>query len=180
VLHTVAQMTQLVYQPAFDPYNTAFRMLRLREGISFARPMPLEGVRILDFFILFPFLIGSVKLKQGDRKFRTLAMSFDHLKPYARMPESSQLLERMRPFQVAAIKQLVGSGFLDSDCWREGLFKRTETELPSSLKEAVSSVNAEQNDLVEMITEFANGYALSGVDGLKARSGLLEFRYDTV
>lgn len=173
-------MTQLVYQPAFDPHNTAFRLLRLRNGVAFTNPIPFEGIRILDFFLLFPFLIGDVKLKQKDRKFRALAKNYNYLRPYARMPESSQLLERMRPFQLAAAKRLAGSEFLDADSWKEGVFATTDVALPPQLKEAVSNANAEQSDLLDMLSEFANGYPLSGPDGLKARSGLLEFRYDTV
>ncbi|MCK4816254.1 hypothetical protein KA005_10840, partial [bacterium] len=143
-------------------------------------PMPFESIRILDFFLLFPFLIGDVKLKQKDRKFRKFAENYNHLRPYARMPESSQLLERMRPFQVAAAKGLAGSNLLDADSWKEGIFATTDVSLPPQLEETITNANAEQSDLLDMLSEFANSYPLSGPDGLKARSSLLEFRYDTV
>lgn len=173
-------MTQLVYQPAFDPYNTAFRLLRLRDGIRLDEPMPFEGIRILDFFLLFPFLIRDVRLKQKDKNFRKLSEGYENLRPYARMPESSQLLERMRPFQLAAGKRLAASEFINPKIWKEGAFLKSETVLPLDLKSAISEINAKQVDLLKMLAEFANGYSLSGPDGLKARSGLLEFRYDAV
>lgn len=173
-------MTQLVYQPAFDPYNTAFRLLRLREGIRLDQPMPFEGIRILDFFLLFPFLIRDVRLKQNDRSFRKLSENYENLRPYARMPESSQLLERMRPFQLAAGNRLAASRFINPEVWNEGAFSKSETALPPELAISISEINEKQIDLIKMLTEFANGYSLSGPDGLKARSGLLEFRYDAV
>ena len=173
-------MTQLVYQPSFDPYNTAFRLLRLREGITLEKPTPFDCIRVLDFFLLFPFLIGAVKLKQKNRGFRKLSQGYDHMQPYARMPEGNQLLERMRPFQIAAAKSLVASELLDLKMWNKGTFIKSDVPLAPKLNDAISEINKEQSDLLNMLTEFANSYPFSGSDGLKARSGLLEFRYDTI
>jgi hypothetical protein len=58
VLHPVAHVIQLTYQAAFDPFHAIFRLLRLWSILK-RRPLPHDTVRILDFYLLFPFRIGD-------------------------------------------------------------------------------------------------------------------------
>src|SRR5262249_55290164 len=73
MLHKVASMIQLTYEPALDPYHTTFRFLRLRPVIAQHGPLHRDHARILDFYQLFPFRIAEIRLTPKHRKFRKLA-----------------------------------------------------------------------------------------------------------
>jgi hypothetical protein len=55
-------MIQLSFQPAYDAYHTIFRLMRLRIVLTSAGPIPLDELRVLDFFLLFPYLIEHIRL----------------------------------------------------------------------------------------------------------------------
>jgi hypothetical protein len=56
-------MTQLTYNEAFDPYHAVFRFLRLHLACDISAKLPFDTLRILDFYLLFPFRL------QGDEAF---------------------------------------------------------------------------------------------------------------
>lgn len=173
-------MTRLVYQPAFDPYNTAFRLLQIREAVWTKRAVEFDLVRIADFYLLFPFLIEKIRLKPAHRKYKKLATANFVTQPYARLPEESALLISMKPFQLAAAKMLVDSDLADAEAWKKGKFLATKNELPHEVSESIKAKNLGLGTLIEFLGVFATDYDFLGENGLKHRTGLLEYRYDTV
>lgn len=175
-------MTQLSYQPAFDPYNAMFRLLQLREGIWIDRAVPYDAMRIADFFLLFPFFLKDkdVRYKQEHRAIRAIGKKYEATKPYSRLPDKRTLFRRVEPFQVAAIGSLVNSGFVKAKSWEQRTVKATEKELPDALQTRLQDENSANNELIEAILILLSEYPLTGKDGLKHRTGLLEYRYDVV
>lgn len=173
-------MTRLVYQPAFDPYNTSFRFLELRSAVWTKDEVEFDLVRITDFYLLFPFLIEKIRLKPSHKKYKKLAHSKIGAKPYARLPEESVLLNTMKPFQVAAANKIVDAQLADAEAWGHGNMLATDTQPPDELKQAIDAKKVEQRDLLEFLSVLQNEYDFLGENGLKHRTGLLEYRYDTV
>src|ERR1043166_3146296 len=101
MLRAGAQMIQLSYQAAFDPLHTIYRDLRIFEAIGPLKPLFVDHLRILDFYLLFPFKISSIRLIPQHRRFRGLATDYENTQPYGNQPESVQIFDRMKPMQIA-------------------------------------------------------------------------------
>ena len=99
-------MIQISFQPAFDPYHAVFRFLRIQKTILKRGALHFDQIRIIDFFLLFPFRIGKIRLKPEHRKFRRLATQYQVLKPYGELPDDRLIFDRMEPFQFAALQSL--------------------------------------------------------------------------
>lgn len=171
-------MTQLSYQPAFDPFHTVFRFLRLREAMLTEVTPMRDHFRILDFYLLYPYRIENLRLKPAHRRYRKLATEYASTKPYGDLPEDRTMFGRMRNIQQAAIDTLIAKGLLDVEAARRGLIKRTEVALPDVISNQVAVANEREASLVEFLALLGGDYDLLGDNGLKNRSGLMEHRYD--
>lgn len=178
MLRSVAQVIQLTYQPAFDPFHATFRFLRLRQAVLNDASLPRDHLRILDFYLLFPFRVDDVRLFQRHRKFRKLAQQFAHTRPYGELPDDRVLFHRMGSIQGAALDTLANKRLLKADDYSRGLVSSTDEPLPSPLLAKVQELNAQQGELIEFLRALAAEYELLGPNGLKDRTGLLEHAYD--
>jgi hypothetical protein len=71
-------------------------------------------------------------------------------------------------------------GLLDSDELQVARIKPTGTPIPEPLRERIAAADEHDAPLMEFLDVLASEYELSGANGLKARTELLEHRYDTV
>ncbi|HEX8047492.1 ABC-three component system middle component 5 [Rhizobium sp.] len=173
-------MTQLTYNEAFDPYHAAFRFLRLHLACDVTARVPFDTIRILDFYLLFPFRLQSMKLFSQDTSWRKVSKSYEEQAPYGAMPDDNIVFSRMEPFQRAAASSLVISGYLAPKAWDQNEVQFTKEAIPDALRLRCSELNARMSDVVEILCQIKARYPLGGRDGLKDRTGLLEYRYDPV
>jgi hypothetical protein len=129
-------MTQLTYNEAFDPYHAVFRFLRLHLACDISAKLPFDTLRILDFYLLFPFRLQAMKLFSNDTGWRKISKSYEDQIPYGAMPDDSTIFSRMEPFQRAAATSLVYSGHLVSDAWYLNEVQFTAKELPDAVTPA--------------------------------------------
>jgi hypothetical protein len=171
-------MIQISFQPAFDPFHAAFRFLRMHSILAEHRSLHFDQLRIMDFFLLFPFRVGRIRFKTQHRRFRRLAEEYLDRKPYGELPDDRLLFDRMEPFHVAALESLRSHGYLKpSD---DLSLVSIAAPLPPGLTERIQSENKRDQSLLEMLSVLASEYELMGRDGLKDRSDLLDYRYDAV
>lgn len=170
----------LTFQPALDPQHTVFRTLRLLDGAASCFPAEIDKARILDFYVAFPFRAVDFEFRRGQGRLRKIAAAYEELRPYGGLPEDRDLFARMRPLQDLAHETLAAKGIIDPDALQQGMFVRGEVEPPAKLKTRVSEINSEQAELVGMLEVMCETNQLLGPDGLKKRSGLMEYRYDVV
>lgn len=173
-------MMQLTYNEAFDPYHAVFRFFRLHLACDIGARLPFDTLRILDFYLLFPFRLQGMKLFANDTAWRKISKTYEDRAPYGAMPEDSTIFARMEPFQRAAASSLVLSGHLSPAAWDTNEVEFTSEILHSDLAERCSALNAQMTDIVDILCQIKARYPLGGRDGLKDRTGLLEFRYDSV
>jgi hypothetical protein len=173
-------MTQLTYNEAFDPYHTAFRFIRLNVACQLHNRMPFDALRILDFYLLFPFRLQAVRLHSEDTGWRKISRSYEDRAPYGEMPDDNSIFARMELFQRAAAASLVQSGHLSAQAWETYEVAFTAVELPTLLTARCSALNARMADVMNILCQIKARYTLGGRDGLKDRTGLLEYRYDSV
>ena len=173
-------MIQITFQAAFDPFHTIFRFLRLLSLVKGVEDLTFEQVRILDFYFLFPFRVEEIRLSAAHRKFKKLSSTAVYLKPYGDLPNSFVLFGRMESVQAAALDTLVDNGYLDRGAFSVGRVRVVGEVSDVELAARINELNSAQLDVVEFIKVLASEYSVSGRDGLKSRTGLLEYRYDTV
>lgn len=121
-----------------------------------------------------------MKFFEQDTDWRKVSKSYVAQAPYGAMPEDPVIFSRMEPFQRAAASSLVLSGYLTPEAWDQNEVQFTEEAIPDMLKLRCFELNTRMNDIVEILCQIRARYPLGGRDGLKDRSGLLEYRYDTV
>src|SRR5690349_18245742 len=114
MLRAVACMIQLAYQPAFDPFHAIFRLLRLRPVLVGSGSLHRDHVRLLDFYLLFPFRIEGIRLLSKHRGYRKLASVYATAKLYGDQPEDVTLFSRMEPIQTVALETLAIHRVLDA------------------------------------------------------------------
>ncbi|MET4070422.1 hypothetical protein ABID58_005227 [Bradyrhizobium sp. S3.2.6] len=171
-------MIHLSYHPAFDAFHAIFRFLRLtiRIGIS---EIEIDKLRILDYYLLFPWRASAIRLAQKDLEVRRIAKRLEEHQDYATLPTGDALLERMRPSQTAALQTMAREGIVDPMLLRDGVVKFNAFALPAELMKRVAEKSLEEPDTMKII-DVLSAYPLLGSDGLKGRTSLLEHRYDKV
>ena len=165
----------LVYHPAFDLHHCVFRMVRLLNRLPAGR-YHIERLRVLDFYLLFPAQIPTIrfpsKLRGQKRRFESMANRYDRLvDPY-------QLFLRLEPFQTEALGCLAAHALISVEALTEGFVERTQTEIPRKLKSSAEQADAQYPDVVELLTGALIEIPLYGRDGLRGRTQLFEYRYD--
>jgi len=173
-------MSQLVFQPALDPFHAVFRLFRLARLSKAVGPLLIDHVRILDFYLLFPFRIRGIRLTPDHQHFKKLSEKYSYLTPHREQPDAALLFERMQPMQLAALETMAAQNFIDKDAFLSNTFKVTDKKIPEAILSRVSELNRQQADLVDFVEILADEYELSGSNGLKARTDLMEYRYDAI
>lgn len=171
-------MIQLAFEPAFDPFHCAFRLLRQAEsrGNSAVR---IERVKILDVFVAEPRRCSRIRVPPQLRKAAGRAAACQ-LPTYGSRPTTGAFFDRMSPMQDAAIQTLVLHGLLDADAFNERQALRTKVALNKDLRHRIEAVNTSQQSLVSFLFKDLDAIPLDGVNGLKHRTGIGEYRYDIV
>ena len=165
----------LVYNPAFDPYHSAFRIMRILEK-SEGKILKIEFVRILDFYLTFPALASKIRLRIMDRRWKKHFLQFDN--PYHFTGTPKMVLQQMEPFQRTALCGLVARGIINKDEFIKGNIAWGKVTLPKELKELIKEANEREHDVIDFLVGTLLEFDLYGCDGIKARTGLLEFKYD--
>ena len=171
-------MIHLSYHPAFDAFNSIFRFLRIRlnENIS---SIEVDKLRILDYYLLFPWRAATIRLLQKDIGLRKVAKGLEAVQDYATLPSGESLLERMRPSQTAALQTMAHDGVVDIRQLRNDVVQFTRLMPPEELIRRLNERNQSEPDKMSIIRAL-NSYGLLGQDGLKGRTALLEHRYDKI
>lgn len=163
----------LVYHPAFDIYNGAFRMLRILYFMKQSE-VELDRIRIWDFYLTFPNEVSKITFPQDLIKLKKIFKDRQN-NPYEDIMDPRKIAERMRPYQISALKYLVSHGLIDSERFLESIVKRTDKTLPKTLEKEIIDISTEQENIIKLV----QGFGKLTLWGLKERTGILEFRYDS-
>lgn len=165
----------LVYHPAFDIYNCVFRMLQLMTSMK-QDEVELDRLRIWDFYLTFPNeaskIIYPTELSELKKIFKTKQEN-----PYEDLIDPKRIIERMKPYQISALRSIASYGLIDSKLLSKNRVTRTEKEIPQELFTKFSILTDEKSNIIKLITGF-DELPLYGAMGLKSRTGLIEFKYD--
>jgi len=165
----------LVYHPAFDIYNCVFRMLQLMTSMKQIE-VELDKIRIWDFYLTFPNEARKISYPNDLSDLRKIFKSIQE-NPYEDLIDPKRIIERMKPYQMSALKCIASYGLIDSKLLSKNVVKRTEKEIPQELLSKFSDLTIEKSNIIKLLVGF-NELPLYGKMGLKFRTGLIEFKYD--
>ncbi len=165
----------LIYNPAFDLHHAVFRMLQLLAAAP-EREYVVERMRILDYFLLFPEQIETLRFPDEIRRKRSLFRRAYN--PYRNIDNPGRLFFMLEPFQTSSLQSLASRGLIKRDRFKAGLVQRTAEPLPEALAAAIKVRSAQAPELIDLVSQDLAKLPLRGPNGLKARSHLVDSRYD--
>ncbi|MFY1664533.1 ABC-three component system middle component 5 [Pseudomonas sp. Pseu.R1] len=164
----------LIYHPAFDAYHCVFRMLAILEA---SPSIELDRARLLDFYLTFPSAISKIRLPNSLAHGRRLAKANgnayrDPLNPRAVFRDMAQI-------QHAALRSIAALGIIDVKAYEQGVLQRAEEHvIPAELTQRIAIYHDVKPEVFSFLVKDLASIPLHGIDGLKHRTELLEYRYD--
>jgi len=161
----------LSYHPALDPYHTAFRNVRV--FMLARRPIAYDRLRLLDLYLLFPEFVRDTRLPRSARAWRSRLR--DRANEYWSTSDRILLFRQMTPIQKCALGLLEATGLVVQDpVSRLWSVLADQHAIIASANER----NQEDEETARFLSEVLLPLQLTGPHGLKARTGLMEWRYD--
>lgn len=166
----------LIYSPANDAANCAYRFLLIVESVDFT-DLNWDAFRIADYYILYPYMLRTISPLP-----RSLAM---FKKPIAniRRPYSEKVDQRMSFYTLEQIHAnvasfLIAKGLFDIDAFACRSIKRTDNPIPDVLLDRIYNDPIRTEEWFKAIVDGLIRLDTNGLNGLKHRSRLMEYRYD--
>lgn len=168
----------LVYHPAFDLYNCAFRMLLILSHIK-SEEVNLEKLLIWDYYVTFPYKVNEINFTRDTLVYKRI---FKNIKsnPYDSVSDEKIVFARMRNFQISALKNLASCGLIETDALNNGIVKRTELEIPEAIVSQFDNVSVSIKNVITLVESPFSELPLYGYKGFKDRTKLIDFRYDGI
>jgi hypothetical protein len=164
----------LIYHPAFDAYHAVFRALFICEHSNGA--LELEKLRILDFYMLFPAELAAMRLPRQLAGSKRLAQSLAN--PYHGPVNARQTFVDLQGIQLAAVRTLAASRLVESERLALGQIARTSLPVPDAVRDRFPEALSRLGKFGAVLFDEIAHIPLTGVNGLKDRSGLMEHAYD--
>lgn len=163
----------LIYHPAYDAYHCIFRMLAVIKVIP---SLEVDKARLLDFYLLFPSAMSKIRLPQPLFRARQIAKTAANI--YRDPINPSATFRELHHIQEAALKCIAASGIIDIDKYAAGIVVRTELAIPESLAKQLDVFVENQAESARFVLNELSTIPLKGINGLKDRTELMEYRYD--
>lgn len=164
----------LIYHPAYDAYHCIFRMLAIAEYTP--HPVEVDKARILDFYLLFPAAVNSIRLPKTLKDARTQAKKLANA--YHDPVNPAAMFRELRYIQEASLNCIAASSLIDREQFKLGMVLRTSEKIPKELQKKMEDFLDSNRNVNDVILKHLAQIHLRGIDGLKHRTMLMEHRYD--
>lgn len=167
----------LIYHPAQDANHCVFRTLLLLEH-TVHEDIELELYRLLDFYILFPHLLKHIiPLPAEIRTYKRLLANIPD--PFEAMRNTKRIMYELESLQTVALHNLLAKQIIDIESFKAKRLRRTDVPIPLELSSAIQASEIAQKGWFRVVVNELPTVNFGGMKGLKKRTGLMEFRYDT-
>lgn len=165
----------LIYHPAFDAYHCILRMLAI---LKISNDIEVERARILDFYITFPSAASKIKMPIDLKMLKKEAK--EHVNIYRAPINPRATFREMQHIQEAAIKTLAATNIICKQGLKQGRMIMAESKQHSELTSSVTSFIDKMSPFIYILIQELSLIPLRGESGLKHRTNLMEYRYDTI
>lgn len=163
----------LIYHPAYDAYHCIFRMIALIDHVN---KIEVDKARILDFYLTFPALLSEIRMPHHYSAIKKEAKKYSN--DYRDPINGYSTFRDMHEIQMAAIRCLTATGLIELKSLENGVIERTNKSIPDALLLSMRDFLNAKKDVYFFIINTLSQFHLTGKDGLKDRTKLMEFRYD--
>lgn len=167
----------LIYHPAQDVNHCVYRICAILISVN-SQELSLDQLRVLDFYYLFPSEIKKIKpwpaLLKGQ--LRKVAFSIDDC--FESLDNRSRVFYDLLHFQKNAVLELASKGVVDKEVFESGRVQLISGSLPAKFERLIASDEFIKSDVFRLIVNELPKLEMSGANGLKKRSGLMEYVYD--
>lgn len=170
----------LVYNQAFDVYHCVYRMVSILSYFDRGDSVELDRLRIWDYYFLFPHEVQQIRLKRDEKDIKALIQNVIKAKenPYNQLIDGRKVFEKIRPYQMNALKCLVSYGIINSDYLTTNRIQKVSPELLKKHEERFVKMKETERNVMKLMTSHFYLMSMYGDYGLKQRTGLLEYKYD--
>ena len=98
---------------------------------------------------------------------------------YESIASPRRVMFTLGSIQHTAIMNLIGKNLIDLDGFKKKMVVRTEAVIPANLQDALEADESVDEQWFRLIVNELPSIQFNGRTGLKGRTGLMEFRYDT-
>lgn len=166
----------LMYHPAFDANHCLYRIVSILNATGDA-PISWSLLRMLDFYYLFPSQLKNIKPWPREmQKFKSHAAKIPD--QFEDLANPVRTFFELQPFQKTATLELIAKGLLSKSSFENDFMVLESSSLPPTYIDLLETDDFLKSDTFKIITEGLPKAAFSGVNGLKSRSGLMEYVYD--
>lgn len=167
----------LTYHPIHDPSHCIFRLLCLMNDIK-KEEVSWEQLKILDFYVLFPHFISDMRMPKELSGYRKMLKNIS--KPYENLPATSRLMFELGKIQERTINSMVAKGLVEKDVFLSGHIKVRFPMIPKKIITSIEDAKFRKEEWYSFLTNLLVQIPTKGKDGIKDRTGLMEYRYDDV
>ena len=167
------------YNPAFDLYHSIFRMANIAAKLADGESMEVDKARIWDFYLLFPDKVYNIHLRNDEdqlKKYRSIIKKQNN--PYDYHGDNRKLFEWIKPVQVSALGCLVSCGILNKEKYVEGRVCIDDRQSLGVFLQKAGSITVREQNVLSFMSCLSRALSMTGQYGLKARTELLESKYD--
>jgi hypothetical protein len=166
----------LIYHPRNDTYNCVLRVLSILKNLD-AQSIEFIRLRAIDFYYVFPHLISDISFPKGNQYSFLKKQAKTLPNPYEKLPDNKRLFSELGDFQIQALHILKAKNVLTEE---DGHIFRSVNFENSSIQNLFINNSYVSEEFYKNVVKFLNGIELYGDSGLKKRTGLLEYRYDSI
>jgi len=166
----------LMYHPAFDANHCVYRTVSILYATGESQiSWPLY--RILDFYYLFPSQLKKIEpWPRNIMKYKKSVMKIPD--QFEDMTNPTRTFYDLESFQKTATLELIAKGVLSKSHFDKGCMKLEPGALPADFIALLDKDDFLKSDAFNLITRGLPNTKFSGSNGLKDRSGLMEYIYD--
>lgn len=167
----------LIYHPVYDINHAIYRMLLLLE-VSVHRRFQWDQLKLLDFYLLFPHVLKDIRpLPASLSAYRKVINAIPN--PYELVPNKKRALYELGNIQNTAVHNLMAKELIDVENFQSMIIKRTKNDLPFGIQNFIDNDPLKEEEWFKIVANELPNIDFQGKDGLKYRSGLMEYRYDS-
>ena len=163
----------IIYHPAHDVNHCSYRILNILYAVK-DNKVHYDMLKIISFYYIYPHL-----LKRMENLPRPLNFQEKKIKnindPFELTPSPSSLFFEMSATQEAAILSLLQKSIIKIE---RNIVTLEKKSLPDDLINAFKADRLTKTEIFKILVEHLPKVKLDGDNGLKAKSGLMEYKYD--
>ncbi len=165
----------IIYHPARDINHCAFRFINLLFDIE-PNQLEWEKLQILDFYYVFPHLLGNIRLPRNSIATKKNLQNIPHT--YESLPNPRRLMFSLRALHNETARALVAKGIFEKELYLKNIITLDTLKIPFNLLRRIEKNPKRNTQWYKLLIESLAEYPLDGKNGLKNRTNLMEFRYD--